>query len=193
MREETILRNKKEADGRKRLARHLKTRKTEKQRYPLPPPTSHYPSTPQQRHPKMAIKQEALSTPRPSRPSAQPIHLTSRSTAQTTPITNPSHLASTATPSIHRSTKNLHLFPPLFPLLLCCNKDRSATEQEHHEHHQEPLQEAQDEQSSKDLKAKLSLNLFFLCHGKPSVTNSKSLSFPSCSVICCVILRCKTV
>jgi hypothetical protein len=25
------------------------------------------------------------------------------------------------------------------------------------------------------------------------VTNSKSLSFPSCSVICCVILRCKTV
>jgi hypothetical protein len=24
------------------------------------------------------------------------------------------------------------------------------------------------------------------------VTNSKSLSFPPCSVICCVILRCKT-
>jgi hypothetical protein len=33
---------------------------------------------------------------------------------------------------------------------------------------------------------------YFLCHGKPSVTNNKSLSFPSCSVICCVILRCKT-
>jgi hypothetical protein len=38
--EEYILRSKKEANGRKRLPRHKRTRKTEKQRYPLPPPFS---------------------------------------------------------------------------------------------------------------------------------------------------------
>jgi hypothetical protein len=178
--EETILRNKKEANGRKWLARHMKTRKTEKQRYPLPPPTSHYSSTLQQRHPKTAIKQEALSTPQPS-----------RSTAQTTPIANPSHLASTATPSIHHSTEKPSPFSTFSPYSSVATKTDRRLKQEHHEHHQELLQELQDGQGSKDLKAKLSLNLFFLCHdsnisaffyflchGKPSGTNSNFSPFP---------------
>jgi hypothetical protein len=159
----------------------MKTRKTEKQRYLLPPPTSHYPSTPQQRHPKTAIKQEALCTPRPSRSTAQPIHLTSHP--------QPLH------PSI-APPKTFTFFHPLSPYSSVATKTDRRLKQEHQE---------LPPRSSKDLKAKLSLNLFilchdsnisaffyFLCHGKPSVTNSKSLSFPPCSVICCAILRCKT-
>jgi hypothetical protein len=119
--------------------------------------------------------------------------------------TKPLHSHSIHPSHIHHSTENLHPFH-LSPYSSVATKTDRRLKQEHHEHHQELLQEFQDGQGSKDLKAKLSLNLFFLCHdsnisaffyflchGKPSVTNNKSLSFPSCSVICCVILRCKTV
>jgi hypothetical protein len=53
-----ILRSKKSKHGRKWLVRHKKTGKTAKAEKPLPPPTSHYSSTPQQDCHKKSLKGE---------------------------------------------------------------------------------------------------------------------------------------
>jgi hypothetical protein len=169
--EEYILRSKKSKHGRKWLARHKRTRKMAKVEKQQPPPPSLCSSTLQQRHHQKPIKGEVQVHPQ------HPIHLTS-----TIP---PKSSSSTV-----QHTENLHFFH-LSPYSSVATKTDRRLKQEHHEHHQELLQELQDGQGSKDLKAKLSLNHFilchdnnitaffyFLCHGKPSVTNSNLSPFP---------------
>jgi hypothetical protein len=92
--EEYILRNKKEADSRKKpiaersrwqkeAATAHKDKKNGKSRKAAAATNFPLLLHAAAKTPKTAIKGEALSTPRPSRSTAQSIHLTSRSTAQT--------------------------------------------------------------------------------------------------------------
>jgi hypothetical protein len=129
------LRSKKEANGRKWLVWHKKTGKTAKAAKPLPPPTSHYSSTPQQECQNKSLKGEVQVH------SHHTIHLSPRIHSHS------------IHPSIHHSTKTFLLHSPtpnfstffLYSSIETRSNLRLDEEREelHHESHELP-QEPQE-------------------------------------------------
>jgi hypothetical protein len=188
------VRSKKDEHGRKWLVRHKKTRKTEKAEKPLPPPIPLCSSTPQQERHQMPIKGEVQVHSIHSPPSAASHFLH--------PPTTP--------PEPSSSTVQHTTFPPTFLYSSVATRTDLRLNQELHQELDELPQEPQEQQDEqgvqpaedghgcKELKPKIFLIplplllrqellclLCFLCPGKPSVTNSQSLSLLLFSVLYC--------